>query len=255
MRSRARHGLPPFLHVVEASGQAQGGPADASTGMQLFTDGSGQSWAWNPSMSEWQLRYTVKWGDTLYVLSGRFYGQASVTGVHRIYGVPQNQPIAGSSLDQCVPGDVLLIPGLAQPQAIPPVGGGVSLPLPVPSPEQPTPAQPTPTPIGIELPTQPPPGWPPSIPWPPLTGVQPTPTEPTPAEPTPTEPTPAQPYPGGAVPIPIGTTQPGAPTPKKTWWTAGRTAAVAIIGTAGVAGVVALIVVAAKKNRRRRRSH
>lgn len=288
-RTGIRRGVPPFLRIIKsgAHGQAQGGPADASAGLQTVTDASGGSWAYNPLASEWQFRHLVQWGDSLWALSATYYGQSTLDGVHEIYGVPQNQPILGADMKQAIAGDVLLIPALQQPAgAIPPGGGGSAQPLPIPSfpvpaPEpQPTTPPASPSPIGAQipalpgLPATPPAGWPSWIPWPPYVGGAAPSPEPGTAQPPPVAQAPGTPtyqplpvpsggtvptYPGGATPILTGAT-PEAPieqaptTAPASWWTPGRTAGVAIGGTV-VAGLVIWGIVAAAKPKRRRRRH
>jgi hypothetical protein len=239
-----RPGLPPWLSMMQAAalpgagGLGQGGPADASAGLQKVDgtwNGEQRTWAWNPVSSEWQLLHVVREGDTLWAMGRTYYGESSVANVHRICHLEQNAPIIGASSDcaRGVPGDILLIPGLPQPGgetpgnppggAVPPPGGF----------EPPT----TPTdPIG----NQRPPGYPDDWPWPPGWSTSPveTPGETPPAETGDgAEPTP--------VDAPIQTTQPTR------WWTPGKIALVGGLG-ATTLGLIIWGVAASKKPKRRR---
>lgn len=231
-------GLPPFLCTFEAAGQAQGGAADASEGLAKMNDARG-TWAYNTLQDEWQLLHVIRSGDTLWAMGNRYYGQSSVANVHRIGNVPQNRPIVGSDYAQCVPGDVLLIPGLEQPgNAVPapPPGGAV------PPPEGANPPG-LPDFPGVDWtsPT-PPPNWPSDWPWPPLQGQPPitTPVE----TPAPT-PGPGQ----GAEPIQVGAPSPGAPA-RASWWTPGK---IALVGGLSLAGVGLIVWGATRGAKGRRR--
>lgn len=255
------HGLPPWLSWRNASGIAQGGPADASVGMALETD-TRATWAYNNVYGAWMALHIIRSGDTLWALSGRYYGQRSMEGVHYIGRIEQNAPILGSSYDKAVPGDVILIPTMEPqfpgpafsipspppPGAQPPPGGD-----PVPQPGDP--GQPgTANPIDW-LPEQPPPGWPPTMPWPPLQ-VGPGPVDPTPTDPGPINgggeprldpgelPPGMDPPPGGwepppgVEPIPAGAIVTTKKKEPETWWTTGR---IALVGGLSVA-TIGLIV-------------
>lgn len=238
-----RHGLPPWLNTVEAAGQAQGGPADASAGLQKMNDARG-TWAWNPLYNEWQLLRVIRSGDTLWAMSGEYYGERSVPGVHRIGNIDQNQPILGSTYDRAVPGDVILIPQLQQPVGAPPQPPGDGA-IPPPGGSQPP---------GLDLPPggidwtapEPPPNWPPDWPWPPGNVTPPItlPTEP-PYEPPPG--TPPQLPPGnGAAPTPVGATTPGA---EEKFWTNGK---IALIGGLAL-GTIGLVVWGATRGAKQKR--
>lgn len=239
-----RRGLPPFLATIEAAGQAQGGPADASAALTKQTDSRG-TWAWNPLYDEWQLLHIIRSGDTLWAMSGTYYGERSVPGVHKIGRVEQNRPILGSDYEQAVPGDVILIPGLAQP------GGAVPSPPGDPAVPPPGGAQPP----GLELPgegidwtsPEPPDNWPPQLPWPPGSVTPPitTPVE-LPAD-IPALP-PAQP----AEPTPVGA-EPAQPVTQESWWTTPRIALVGGLSVVTVGLIAWAATRGAKKPRKRRR--
>ncbi len=166
-----RLGVPPWLSMTqaaqlpEADGIGQGGAADASAGLQKVEGswrGEVRTWAWNPVYSEWQLLHVLREGDTLWNMGGTYYGQRSVANVHRICDLEQNAPIIGADSDcaQGVPGDILLIPGLTQPEDQPPAsppGGATPPPGGIEPPDVPT------DPISDERP----PGYPDEYPWPP----------------------------------------------------------------------------------------
>lgn len=243
-----RPGLPPFLQTFqaaslrwrEASGIGQGGPADASAGLSKVQGtfrGEAATWAWNPIDAEWQLCHILTDRNTLWDMGGHYYGTKSRANVHRIGNVEQNRAIIGADSDyaQGVPGDILLIPGLAQPSGLtpqPPPGGSV------PEPGGAVPPLPPSEPGGR------PPGYPPDWEWPP--GWSTSPVEP-PAElpglPEPTEP-------GGAVPTPIGADT--GTTGRTSWWTPAK---IALVGGMGVAtlGLIVWGVVNAGKPRLRRK--
>jgi len=228
-----RHGLPPFLSYIEAAGQAQGGAADASAGLNKVTDDRG-TWAWNPLYSEWQLLHIVRSGDTVWQMGATYYGQSSLTNVHRIGNIEQNFPLLGSTYDQAVPGDVLLIPGLAQPSGQPPApapGGAVPPPGGAMPPDEPG--------LAPDVPDW----WPPNLPWPPyqtqpeVPGGQEMPGE------VPGEPADQAPPPQG---VPVGAITPRAPE-KKSWWTGGK---IALVGGLGLTAL-GLIVWGATRGQKR----
>jgi hypothetical protein len=242
--------------VREAAGQAQGGPADASLGMTIQNDDRG-SWAWNALQGQWQLLHVVVSGDTLWNLTRTYYGAGgqNLASVRAIGQVPQNEPILGPEYRDAVPGDVILIPNLEQPGAAPPSpppGGALPPPGgdPVPQPDEP-PLGGAPQPIP-ELPAQPPPGWPPTMPWPPVL-VTPEPGD-EPPGPLPGEgpideigpPTIDPGIPPGVEPIPVGAIVPAEP---ESWWTTGR---IALVGGLSLA-TVGLIVWGATRGAKRRR--
>ncbi len=250
------HGLPPFVNWRNASGIAQGGPADASAGLSLMTDDRG-TWAWNTPYGQWMLLRTIRSGDTLWAMSGQYYGERTMAGVHLIGNIEQNRPILGASYDKAVPGDVILIPDLTQPGAAPPSPGPPAAQppadgSPVPGPDEPPLAgggYPIP-----ELPAEPPPGWPATMPWPPLE-VPSEPGDQPPGElpgeqagPIPTEPV------LGAPPVLVG--GPGAvepapaPNGQESWWTTTR---IALVGGLGLATVGLIVWGATRGSKRRRR--
>lgn len=242
-----RAGYPPFLDTFQAamvrwgqaSGQNQGGPADASAGLSKVDrswHGQARTWAWNPVYSEWQLLHVIRSGDTLWAMGRTYYGQSSMQNVHRIGDVEQNAPIIGANASGddayalAVPGDVLLIPGLEQPPAPPP---DASVPDPI--------GGMPPTPVD---PGERPPGYPPDLPWPPGWGT--TPVEPPGIEPTPTEPG------QGATPTPIGAGTPAAGG--GSWWTAGKIALVSGLGLGTLALIIWGVKSGGKKSKRRSKS-
>lgn len=242
-----RHGLPPFLNTVEVAGQAQGGPADASEGLNKINVGE-QTWAWNPIYDEWQLLRMIRSGDTLWNMSGQYYGERSVPGVRRIGNVEQNRPILGSSYDRAVPGDVILIPGLDQPGAAPP--------SPPPGGAQPPPGgavPPTPPDLppigGIDWTSpEPPPNWPPYLPWPPDQVAPPdAPPVDVPDVPPPVVVGPGEP-PAGAEPTPVGATTPGGE--REGWWTTGR---IALVGGLAVVTTGLIVWGATRGSKKRKR--
>lgn len=234
-----RLGVPPWLSMTqaaqlpEADGIGQGGAADASAGLQKVEGswrGEVRTWAWNPVYSEWQLLHVLREGDTLWNMGGTYYGQRSVANVHRICDLEQNAPIIGADSDcaQGVPGDILLIPGLTQPEDQPPAsppGGATPPPGGIEPPDVPT------DPISDERP----PGYPDEYPWPP--GWSTSPVE-TPIDEEP----PAEATPIGA---PIETTE------GRGWWTPGKIALVGGLGAATL-GLIIWGVASAKKPKRRR---
>jgi hypothetical protein len=229
-----RPGLPPWLSIRQVSGINQGGAADASAGLSKITTDADETWAWNPVDGEWQLLHIIRSGDTLWNMGGHYYGQRSRENVHRIGNVQQNKPIVGNDYASCVPGDILLIPGLAQPAdqpALPP-GGGASPPG-----------------GGLEPPAEggdwgdPPAGWDPNLPWPPVTGGIGLPVEP-PAEGGEGADDGEQPAEGE----PVSAITP-AEGEKKGFWTTGKIVAAA---GGGVALVALIAFLATRKPKRRR---
>jgi hypothetical protein len=236
-----RPGLPPWMNTVEvarprtreAGGQAQGGAADASVGLEKISSGPDETWAWNPIYDQWQLLHVIRSGDTLWQMGAHYYGQASRDNVHRIGDVEQNRRIVGSTYDQCVPGDILLIPDLTPPANQPPAPPGNGAEPPPGGAEPPGSGQDG----GIDW-GDPPANWPPDMPWPPVGGVVTAPYEP--------------PAGGGEQPGPITPTPVGATTPTtgetKGWWTTGKVVGV----SAGGLAVVALVIYLATRKPGRR---
>lgn len=227
--------------VLEAAGAAAGHTQDASRGMPTMQKPDGSIWAFNASMGEWQYVYTVKHGDTLYALSGLFYGQKSLPGVHAIYNVPQNKVIQGPSADSgLIPGDVILIPGLPQPAAAP--AASDSIPSSIPQSPSPTTIF-TPTSAGSSLPvpvvSAAPPGWPSTLPYPPVNA------------PSGTDIIPAS-YDGSNVEtlptVQVTGTVPGSSSGTGQFWTTGR---IALAAGAGVIGLGTIAFLATRKKRRR----
>lgn len=232
--------LPPFL---EAAGSKSGHPEDASTGMPKWTDASNQSWAFNQAMGQWQIPHIIRSGDTLWKLSGLYYGKSSLDGVHAIHNVPQNKAIQGPSADSgLIPGDIILIPGLPQPAQAPAAADTT----PMGAPQTPVMAPPVPTapgsPLPFPVPSSAPTGWPTSIPYPPTQ----TPSGPdiVPASWSGSEPAPIV-LPTvdveGQVPASSSSTQKG-------FWTGGR---IAIASGVGLVGLGTVIYLATRKKRRR----
>ena len=146
---------PNLMLVPEAGGSSAGYPQDASEGLQRRNDANANVWAWNPLFDEWQRMHSIVWGDTLWNLSATYYGSPSLPGVHAIHHVDQNYAIQGPSADTgLIPGDVILIPGLAQ------VFDAPAGPAPVPPPVIVEPPTPAPPPVVIAPPTIPVPGAP-----------------------------------------------------------------------------------------------
>jgi hypothetical protein len=87
-------------------------------------------WAFNPVVQEWQAVHAIVSGDNLWNMSRDYYGQPSQAGMHAIRDVPENTPIVGQDMKQAIPGDQLLIPGIAArsglgiPGGPPPPGTG-----------------------------------------------------------------------------------------------------------------------------------
>lgn len=262
------HTVPlPGMWSSEAAGAAAGRAQDASAGLGLFTDGSGRVWAWNPAMGEWQRLHTIASGDSLWKLTKIYYGAYSQSGVHAIHDVPQNEAIQGPDAGiGLIPGDVILIPGLPQPT--PPEANSDSSPLSVPQrvggcdtlgPEYPgtwvydaaqgtcVPESPSPTAPGGGMPATveatAPADWPANLPYPPIQAT------------------------GGTVVVPTDTSAPmgdavlvelpemevvGTPPPK--FWTPGRIAIVALLGTAGLGTVGYLVFRKPRRRNPRRRA-
>ena len=236
-----QHGLPSFMSTIEAAGQAQGGPADASAALTKMNDSRG-TWAWNPLYDEWQLLHNIRSGDTLWNMSGTYYGVRSVAGVHKIGKVDQNRPILGSDYEQAIPGDIVLIPELPQPTAaVPSPPPDVAVPPPI------TYDPPAPPEVDWTAP-DPPENWPPQLPWPPEDVMPPIVPE------VPDMPTPALPPgpPTDAVPTPIGA-EPAVPSARDSWWTTPRIALVGGLSVATVGLIAWAATRGAKKPRRRRR--
>lgn len=116
--------------MTEAGGAAAGVPQNAWNGLSTATDANGALWAFNPDSSEWQLIHVVQRGDTLWKLSGLYYGQSSLAGVRAIHGVGRNQAVQGRDPNTgLIPGDQILITGLVQPSIAP--ASSDALPSPV----------------------------------------------------------------------------------------------------------------------------
>lgn len=225
--------------MLEASGAAVGHAQDASAGLNVMTDASNATWAWNPGAGEWQMLHTIASGDTLWKLSGLFYGTSSLDGVHDIYDVPQNKAIQGPSADSgLIPGDVILIPGLPQPTTAP-AAADTTGPMQVP--QVPTGIFTLPTAAGSPLPAPVPSGapdnWDPSTPYPPVNAPS-----------------------GGAIVLPttyvtgddptattVSTTTPGGAAAP--FWTHGR---IAVAAGAGVIGLGTVVWLMTRKKKRRR---
>jgi len=228
--------LPPFL---EAAGAKSGHPEDASAGMPKWKDASNQIWAFNQGMGEWQIPHVIKSGDTLFNLSGLYYGKKTLGGVHAIHNVPQNLKIQGPSADSgLIPGDVILIPALPQPTQAPAASDATPIGLP----QGPVTAPPVPTPPGspmpFPVPSTIPSSWPTDLGYPPNTGV------------------PSGPDivltsgHGDVMPTVLPTVEvQGNVKPKEEFWTSGRIAVAAGVGVLGL-GTVAFL--ATRKKRRRR---
>lgn len=226
--------------LLEAAGASAGRAEDASAGMARWNDAQDKEWAFNDALGEWERVHTIKSGDTLWKLSGLYYGTSSLDGVHAIYGVPQNKTIQGPSADKgLIPGDVILIPGLPQPTVPPstsdaaPIGVFPDLPPTIGG-------IPTVSPGGnmpVPLPSAQPINWPEDDAYPPIHVPS-----------------------GGAIVLPtvnVEGTVPGATTADYTttsggtapkFWSTGRIVAAS---AAGVAGVGLLAYLASKKRRRR----
>jgi hypothetical protein len=228
--------------MLEAAGSKSGHPEDASTGMPKWTDASNQSWAFNAAMGQWQIPHVIRSGDTLWKLSGLYYGKSSLDGVHAIHNVPQNLKIQGPSADSgLIPGDIILIPGLPQPAQAPAAADTT----PMGTPQTPVTAPPVPTapgsPLPFPVPSSAPTGWPTSIPYPPTQ----TPSGPdiVPASWSGSEPAPT------VLPTVTVTGQaPASSSAQKGFWTGGR---IAIASGVGLVGLGTVIYLATRKKRRR----
>jgi hypothetical protein len=231
--------------LLEAAGAKLGRPEDASDGMPRWQDSNQKEWAFNSAVGEWERIHTIKSGDTLWKLSGLYYGTSSMGGVHAIYNVPQNKSIQGPSPDSgLIPGDVILIPGLPQPTTPPstsdamPIGAFPDAP---PS----TAGLPTVPPGGnipVPLPSAQPAGWPSDEDYPPIHEATDM---------------------GGTGPIVLPTVTVDGDVPATTagqtttsgkpaqFWSTGRILAASAVGAAGLGTVIYL---ATKKKRRRRAS-
>ncbi|MGH7605572.1 MAG: hypothetical protein ACRENK_16455 [Gemmatimonadaceae bacterium] len=219
--------------ILEASGAKAGHPEDASVGMPHMMTASNEPWAWNQMMGQWQYCHTIKSGDTLFKLSGLYYGTSSLSGVHAIYGVPQNKSIQGPSPDSgLIPGDVILIPGLPQPSTAP--AAADTIPMGVP--DLPPIGMPLPTSAGSPMPAPvvsgSPQGWPTDLPYPPVSMPAGTTID----------------YPSDTLPevTVVGDVPPGSTEP---FWTNGR---IAIAAGAGVLGLGTIVWLATRKKKRRR---
>jgi len=110
----------------EASGARAGVPEDASAGLPTYLDGGGRAWAYHPS-GEWMALHAIRSGDTLWNLSGTYYGTRSLGGVRAIHGVPENTAIQGPDPNRgLIAGDRILIPGLVQPAEAPAPAGSLA---------------------------------------------------------------------------------------------------------------------------------
>lgn len=209
----------PLPRLLESSGAAAGHAQDASAGLTIMLVG-GDRWAWNPLQAQWQRTHTIVSGNTLWNLSGSYYGAPSLGGVQAIYAVPQNRAIQGPSPDSgLIPGDVILIPNVTRPASLPlsgpspnvqvdqpvvsPVGGGTG---PLPSPV----VGPVVVPIGGPQPVQPP----------------------------------------APIPGPDGQIVPSPEAPKK-FWTTGKIVAAGVIGASAIGIAIAIAIAASRKKRRR----
>lgn len=221
----SRRSVLPFV-AFEAGGTAAGEPEDASRGLTRMTDSSGRPWAFNPFQNEWQAVHTVRSGDTLWNLSGQYYGTRSLAGVHWIHDVPQNAEIQGPSPDTgLIPGDKILIPRLPQPAAAPSAGPAIP-PVGVP---------PAVVPPSVVPPVAPPANFP-------ITSVPEAP------EASPIDEAPDDVHPvltSTSTPAPITTTGP------RKFWTPAK---IAIGAGVGLTGLALIIYLATRKPSRRRRA-
>lgn len=136
----------------EAGGARSGVPEDASAGLPTYLDAAGRAWAYHPS-GDWMPVHQIRSGDTLWNLSGAYYGTSSLAGVRQIHGVPENTAIQGTDPNRgLIPGDRILIPGLPPPAGAPSPGGSLADAPPIDAPISP------PTPPGATLPGQEGPG-------------------------------------------------------------------------------------------------
>lgn len=222
--------------LLEASGAGAGHAEDASAGMSRWIDANSKTWAFNDSVGEWERTHTIVSGDTLWKLSGKYYGTSSIDGVHAIYNVPQNRAIQGQSPDKgLIPGDVILIPGLPQPTVPPstsdaaPIGVFPDLPPPIGGVLTVPPGGNMPVP----LPSAQPVDWPEDDPYPPIHVPS-----------------------GGSIVLPNMTVEGSVPgtmvsstttSGKPRFWSTGRILAASAAGAAGV-GILAFL--ATRKRRR-----
>jgi len=226
-----------------------GHPEDATDGLGSITDGAGVVWYWNTAQSEWQQAHTIVSGDTLWKLTRTYYGAYSLPAVATIHEVPQNLAIQGPDPNMgLIPGDVILIPRLAQPAA-PPAPVNV---VPATVPQDPPPTVVTtvqaPAGSGTPGPNDLPAGWPAGVPYPP-TGTVPT-NPPAPVTVLP-EVVVTGDAPAGDVVL-AGTTAATVAKPAAPFWTGGRIAiGLALAG----AGVGTIIYLATRKPKRRNPSH
>jgi hypothetical protein len=228
--------------MLEAAGAAAGTPQDASRGMPVMQRPDGSTYAFNATMGEWEYVYRIKSGDTLFNLSGTFYGTKSLAGVHAIYNVPQNKAIQGPSADSgLIPGDIILIPGLAQPSPAP--AAADSIPSSMPQvPAQTTIYTPTSpgSPLPVPVPSSAPSGWPATIPYPPVNAPSGTNID-----------FPSDGSGGDITTLPtvqVVGNEPGSPTSSGGFWTGGR---IALAAGAGIVGLGTLAYLATRKKRRR----
>jgi len=209
----------PLPRLLESSGAAAGHAQDASAGLTIVLVG-GDRWAWNPLQAQWQRTHTIVSGNTLWNLSGSYYGAPSLAGVQAIYAVPQNRAIQGPSPDSgLIPGDVILIPNVTRPAA---------LPLSGPSPNVQV-DQPVVSPVGGG--TGPLPG--------PVVGPDVHVT----GGPQPVQPPAPVPGPNGQIVKPE--------EPKK-FWTTGKIVAAGVIGASAIGIAIAIAIAASRKKKRRR---
>ncbi|HXS82638.1 MAG TPA: hypothetical protein VN896_07935 [Methylomirabilota bacterium] len=226
------------LMFPESGGAAHGGPEDASEGLAKMQDRKG-TWAFNDVMGEWEFVHTIKSGDTLFYLSGWYYGTPSLDGVRAIYHVPQNRAIQGPSPDRgLIPGDKILIPALPQPATAPqgsdthPAEPPATPPSGVSPVGAPGNAFPGPTPATV------PEGWPEGEPFPPVQVPSGDAIE-VPSSPS------------GAHPVLVSTSTPATTTgsTRKGFWTPGK---VALAAGVGLTGTALILYLALRKPKRRR---
>lgn len=195
---------------ADAAGTASGTIEDASAGLSKQTDQAGNVWAYNDLVQQWQLVHTLQAGETIWNLLPSWFGAQSLQLVHLVRDVAQNTPILGPAADQAYPGDKILIPNLQAPfQGVPA---------------------------------------PPGVPAGPPAGNGPAPSLP-----------PAELPPGGSLqvgPMPLPVAAPpvngngvAANGKEASWWTPGRTTAVAV-GAVAAVGLTALLVARTRKGGR-----